>query len=154
MQAAASAHEASYMAGDPGQLLVDVTDSGEVARHRRVERDGLTQVCHSQYYSETPCMSAALPERPDRNGEHAQVQVWRSYASAQRTQVTSDVDPRGAYVEQTLSGRARSRQPVPRRNTTNVAGGWKVVAGVRACRCLRREGPGGAESSAAGSRLQ
>ena len=82
MQAAASAHAASYMAGDAGQLLVDMTDSGEVARHRRVETDGLAQVCHSQYFSETPCMSDALPERPDRNGVRAQVQVWRLYASA------------------------------------------------------------------------
>ena len=82
MQAAASAHAASYKAGDPGQLLVDVTDSGEVTRHRRVERDGLAQMCHSQHYSKTPRMSDALPERPDRNGVRAQVQVWRLYASA------------------------------------------------------------------------
>ena len=79
IRTAASDYLALYVAGLEGQLLALMIGADNVARHLRVEGDGLMQVCQTQYHGGTMCASSAWPERADRDDVHPQVLAWRPY---------------------------------------------------------------------------
>jgi hypothetical protein len=148
IQAAVSAHIASYIAGDACLLPTIVGDSGNAARHPRDEGDGLAQVCQFQYHSQTLRTNGASPERADRDRVHPQVKVWWAYASVYTPRWLQM--PRGG--QRTRSVCVRPRQPVPRRNTTDGAGGWEVVGGARVGRCMWVLGVQGVQAGPGGHR--
>jgi hypothetical protein len=73
-QAAASAYFALHLAGLEGQLLALMIGADNVARHLRVEGDGLAQVCAKPNTTAGQCAPAVpRPERADRDDVHPQV---------------------------------------------------------------------------------
>ena len=85
MQAAATAHFASHVAGLRGQLLALMIGLDNLAWHHQVEADSLAQICYSEYHA---CCTAC-PRRIARQRSRLlcapHVQVRRSDPSSHRT---------------------------------------------------------------------